>query len=110
MKCPGCSNNLDRDYGEDGEVVWCCPKCKVEGLPRTGTRRDGTDVKISIQAVLKFMAHGVGKHRSKHLYLYLTNNPCIELPSKYIKDFFPKLERGCEFREKIVKITVGSKL
>lgn len=63
---------------------------------------------MKFKAQVKFSAHGVGKFRSKHLYLYVPDQSPLVLPKIAIKEFFPAMPHGQEYGILDVVVTVES--
>ncbi len=61
---------------------------------------------VEMKARLTYRAHGVGKYRTKCLFLDRKGSRCWVLPQKLIKVFFPNLVYGSDYAIREVTVEI----
>ncbi len=59
-----------------------------------------------INAEVQYRAYGVGKNKSKHVFLNIKGQHTLELPKSCLKNFFPNLRYGSDYATQKVRVEI----
>ena len=61
---------------------------------------------MKLIAELQYRSIGVGKYKTKHVYLYIKGHSAIALPKSSLKKFFPNLPYGSDGATRKVTVEI----